>query len=51
MADSQINESVIEVRLNKIEQLFNSFDPSPFDERDLDKDAEEHITGWDGVIS
>lgn len=41
-----VDESIIEVRITRIEQLFNSFDPSPFDERDLDKDAEEHITGW-----
>lgn len=46
MDDGSINQSAIEVRINKVEQLFNSFDPSPFEERDLDKDAEEHITGW-----
>ncbi len=39
-------ESIIEVRIQRIEQLFNSFDPSPFDERDLDADAETHIAGW-----
>jgi hypothetical protein len=27
-------------------QLFNSMDPSPFVERDLDADAEEFITSW-----
>lgn len=36
----------IEIRITRIEQLFNSFDPSPFDERDLDEDAESHIFGW-----
>jgi hypothetical protein len=38
--------NVIEVRISRIEQLFNSFDPSPFDERDLDDDAEAHIANW-----
>ncbi|MEX2216400.1 MAG: hypothetical protein WD768_19975 [Phycisphaeraceae bacterium] len=27
-------------------QLFNSFDPTPFPEKDLDADAEEFIVGW-----
>ncbi|MGB4711739.1 MAG: hypothetical protein WBH28_24980 [Fuerstiella sp.] len=36
----------IEVRLLKLEQLFNSFDPSPFLERDLDKEAEDYIIDW-----
>jgi hypothetical protein len=26
--------------------LFNSLDPFPFQERDLDKNAEEFIVGW-----
>jgi len=33
----------IEVRIRELTQLFNSFDPSPFQERDLDSDAEEYI--------
>lgn len=37
---------VIEIRLNAVDQLFNSFDPSPFNERDLDDDAEVFIVGW-----
>jgi hypothetical protein len=36
----------IEVFVDKIDQLFNSMDPSPFQERDLDDDAEEFIVGW-----
>jgi hypothetical protein len=36
----------IMVRLNRVSQLFNSFDPSPFNEKDLDPDAEEFIVGW-----
>ena len=36
----------IEVFVDRIEQLFNSMDPSPFPERDLDHDAEEFIISW-----
>jgi hypothetical protein len=36
----------IEIFVDRIEQLFNSMDPSPFHERDLDDDAEEFIVGW-----
>ena len=36
----------IEVRITSLEQLFNSLDPFPFLERDLDKSAEEFIVGW-----
>ncbi len=36
----------IEVRLRELAQLFNSMDPSPFLDRDLDADAEEFIIGW-----
>ena len=36
----------IEVRLQELTQLFNSMDPSPFHERDLDADAEEFIVSW-----
>lgn len=34
---------VIEIRLRELKQLFNSMDPSPFHERDLDPEAEELI--------
>ena len=33
----------IDLRLNRVAQLFNTFDPSPFHERDLDDDAEAYI--------
>jgi len=36
----------IEIRIAELAQLFNSLDPSPFRERDLDSDAEEHIVSW-----
>ncbi|HEY7800723.1 MAG TPA: hypothetical protein VIA80_18295 [Hyphomonadaceae bacterium] len=37
---------LIEIRINSVNQLFNSFDPSPFQARDLDDNAEEFIVGW-----
>jgi hypothetical protein len=39
-------ESAIELRIDKIAQLFNSLDPTPFRRRDLDLDAEQHIVAW-----
>lgn len=36
---------LIEIRINSVAQLFNSFDPSPFQARDLDDHAEEFIVG------
>jgi hypothetical protein len=39
-------ENVIEIRIEKIAQLFHSLDPFPFHEKDLDSDAEEFIVGW-----
>ncbi|MBL8727781.1 MAG: hypothetical protein JNM25_05080 [Planctomycetes bacterium] len=36
----------IELRLRELNQLFDSFDPAPFHEKDLDRDAEEFITSW-----
>lgn len=36
----------IEVRVRELAQLFNSMDPSPFLDRDLDGDAEEFIVTW-----
>jgi hypothetical protein len=35
--------NLIELKLNEPAQLFNSFDPSPFHERDLDADAAEYL--------
>jgi hypothetical protein len=35
--------ATIEIRLSNPQQLFNSLDPSPFHERDLDEDAEAYI--------
>ena len=36
----------IELKLREIGQLFNTMDPSPFHEKDLDRDAEEFIVSW-----
>ena len=36
----------IEVNLRDISQLFNTMDPSPFREKDLDREAEEFILSW-----
>jgi hypothetical protein len=36
----------IEIRISEIAQLFNSLDPFPFRERDLDVAAEEFIVSW-----
>ena len=34
---------LIEIRLRELRQLFNTLDPSPFHERDLDPAAEEYL--------
>ena len=39
-------ERRIELRLRELAQLFDSFDPAPFHEKDLDRDAEEFIVSW-----
>src|SRR6188508_51890 len=36
----------IQISLRDLSQLFNSMDPSPFHEKDLDHDAEEFIESW-----
>lgn len=36
----------IELRLGDLHQLFDSMDPSPFHERDLDPEAQEFIVSW-----
>src|SRR5262249_6574180 len=38
--------NTIEIRLSSLEQLFQSLDPSPFREKDLDKDVEDFIVSW-----
>ena len=36
---------LIEIRINTLAQLFNTLDPAPFREKDLNADAEEYIVG------
>lgn len=43
---SETRESLIEVRVDKIAQLFHTLDPFPFREKDLDQDVEEYIVSW-----
>jgi hypothetical protein len=40
------NCAIIEVHVAELKQLFNSIDPSPFRNKDLDPRAEEFIVGW-----
>lgn len=40
------NAEEIEIRISSLEQLFNSLDPAPFRERELDREAERHIVSW-----
>jgi hypothetical protein len=40
------NVNSIQLKLHDITRLFNSMDPSPFIEKDLDDDAEEFIVSW-----
>lgn len=35
----------IELNITSVQQLFNSFDPSPFLEKDLDQEAERYLVG------
>ena len=42
---------VMELRLKNFRQLFNSFDPSPFIEKDLDQEAEDFLVSWAREIS
>src|SRR5271170_4811124 len=37
---------IIRLHLRELNQLFNSMDPSPFRDKDLDDDAEEFIVSW-----
>ena len=43
---ADVANNAIELRVDRIAQLFHSLDPYPFRERDLDKDAEDYIVSW-----
>lgn len=45
-APRPVREARIELRLRELAQLFDSLDPAPFHEKDLDRDAEEFIVSW-----
>src|SRR3954454_7804285 len=45
-SSSSKSEKTIEVNLEDLEQFFNTMDPSPFHEKDLDHDLEELIVSW-----
>ena len=40
------SHQLIEVKVQTLQQIYNSMDPSPFHERDLDREAEEFIVSW-----
>lgn len=42
----QKEPAVIALKVDKVSQLFDTLDPTPFRERDLDRDAEDYIVGW-----
>jgi len=42
----ETGKGVIRLRVREISQLFNSLDPDPFIERDLDDDAARYIESW-----
>jgi hypothetical protein len=46
MAEQMPGVHHIELNLHDIDQLFNTMDPSPFHEKDLDDDAAEFILSW-----
>lgn len=46
MAEADAKSGVIRLRVKDIGQLYNSLDPDPFIERDLDDDAVDYITSW-----
>lgn len=39
-------EHLIEIRVDRLAQLFHTLDPFPFREKDLDQEAEDYIVGW-----
>jgi hypothetical protein len=45
-ADTRKLATPLEISLNNVKQLFNSLDPSPFYERDLDANAENFLVSW-----
>jgi hypothetical protein len=46
MAGMAEPQTAIELKVDKVGQLFDTLDPQPFRERDLDGEAEEFIVSW-----
>jgi hypothetical protein len=45
-AKAEARGNLIELNVQDLDQLFNTMDPSPFHQKDLDNDAEEFIVSW-----
>jgi hypothetical protein len=50
MVDASVN-NIIELRVDGVAQLFDTLDPFPFRERDLDREVETYIVGWARELS
>jgi hypothetical protein len=48
--DGSGRREVLDLYLSDVRQLFNSMDPSPFRERDLDPEAATYIVDWAGEL-
>ena len=46
MPERETDRGIIRLRIKDVPQLFNSLDPDPFIERDLDDDAVAFIVSW-----
>jgi hypothetical protein len=44
--DASEKRGAIELRVETLSEIFNSLDPAPFSNRDLDPRAEEYIVSW-----
>ena len=49
--DDNVTAEAIELRVNEANQLFDSLDPFPFREKDLNEEKEEGIVSWAREIS
>ena len=45
-AQAHTGRAMLELHLGEVRQLFDSMDPAPFRERDLDPKAADYIVGW-----
>jgi hypothetical protein len=50
-ASRELPRELIEVHVGTLRQLFNSMDPSPFRDRDLDPRVDEYIVEWAREVS